>query len=313
MLLADVILVHGEPSARDKATAEIDACLNSRDVASRECTQEKSAINVLIQLFHHGDKSVLPTLLRVEHLGNFYAGALISDPEGFLRSLSLQPEHIREGVALSISGGVFGLRDRQQFEMVRSALLGIPNDSPVRAIAQECQSRLDVENAFFLQSYFPPQTLGTGPGSEFMMRWYSKELAGLEERPLWPGGGGEVYRFTWLRSFSVPVSVSLTFQADGEGLLVIHSSDREHNRLIVDRTLRISKEQGDDFRRRLGEAGFWRMPARDNRRGFDGSEWILEGADSGRYHLVTRWSAEESLFGQTAWQLISFAGYEAKP
>jgi hypothetical protein len=34
---------------------------------------------------------------------------------------------------------------------------------------------------------------------------------------------------------------------------------------------------------------FWKEPTEVDSRGCDGSEWVLEGAAAGKYHVVDRW------------------------
>jgi len=37
-------------------------------------------------------------------------------------------------------------------------------------------------------------------------------------------------------------------------------------------------------------ADFWELPGENQRSGFDGTTWVLEGIANDRYHCVSRWS-----------------------
>lgn len=168
---------------------------------------------------------------------------------------------------------------------------------------------MEVTNAVFLNTYFPPE-LFSGREGEFMVRWYSKTLYALDDKPLWPGVTAEpIYRFTWSRSFSYPLSVSLTLLPDGTGIVVLHAADAELQHLTANQSRSIGAEQVAEFLELLEHAEFWQMPSLGGRRGFDGSEWILEGTRNGNYHLVTRWCAGETAFGAAAFRLVELSGF----
>jgi hypothetical protein len=40
----------------------------------------------------------------------------------------------------------------------------------------------------------------------------------------------------------------------------------------------------------LEKSDFWNLLTEDQRRGVDGEEWLLEGAEPSKYHVVDRWS-----------------------
>ncbi len=85
---------------------------------------------------------------------------------------------------------------------------------------------------------------------------------------------------------------------DGTGNLVTKVAAGEagfgmRNRKVLEDTSRqLSRVETQAFLRDLNGDGFWSMEGGEAAeiRGEDGSEWILEGAKSGRYHAAARWT-----------------------
>jgi hypothetical protein len=50
-----------------------------------------------------------------------------------------------------------------------------------------------------------------------------------------------------------------------------------------------------DFESLINDTGFWEAKENSNERlGYDGSTWIIEGIKNKEYHYVNRWSPEEN-------------------
>jgi hypothetical protein len=307
VLLSQTVSADTTNSKRERAIAQLDACRQSNNVASKVCKKTRASTKLLMELYREGDKSVLPALLRESNLREFYDDSVVSDPEGFLAELAKQPESLQESVARSMAG-MFGL-PRPQFENVRAALDRVPERSANYSEAQRCLKIVDAQNAAWLRTYFPPHTF-SGRAADFTEQWYARDFYALGEYPLWPVTDDQlVYRFTWLRSFHDPVSVTLIAMSDGTGELRLRVADlRGH--LATDGRRSVTVEQMSSLAALIESAQFWQMPTEDQRRGLDGAEWILEGTRDRNYHIVTRWCAGETPFGKAAFTLISLSGYK---
>jgi|GEM_PF-630901 len=144
----------------------------------------------------------------------------------------------------------------------------------------------------------------------FKLEWYSKVLRLMKEPLLYNYYlGREVYRFTWLRSFHPPVSISLIkngkqiiictktlqsnpvfgIQIDLQGK-VIKDERYKNIPLKLNTTKTVNIKQWQTFNQLLQKYNFWYMPSTQNRLGIDGSEWILESHQPDGYYFVNRWS-----------------------
>jgi hypothetical protein len=292
---------------RDKAEKEIQACLRRNEVSSRLCKNLNKNVATLIDIYRGGDKSVLPTLLRFTYLTEFYDDALISDPEAFLTTVSHLPEKDRTAVVEGIAG-LDGVATRERFEAVRATLMGVPDSSPNHQFAQNSLLTFDTRNAFFLVNYFPPDTL-TSPSGRFDPRWFSRELYALQEKALWPPSSENerTYRVTVFPAFTFPRSVTLTMMPDGTGNVRFRETDASRYHLTVDSAHSITAQQATDFTNSLDGIQFWQLPTHVQQLGLDGTEFVLEGVQDGRYHVVIRWCPGNTPFGKTVRDLFHLA------
>lgn len=303
---------------RDTALKEVRSCLERNGVSSRECTRLHANIQLLIDVYRKGDRSVLPTLFAFD-LGEFFGDTLIADPEGFLSALSLLPEKNQRSVATSVAGGMWGLRSRGRFESIRAALRNIPQSQPIRSVAQLCLHEVEQRNSSFFISYFPPDTF-SGRASDFNVRRYTSRMYGLGEEPLWPASGTSksIYRLTFLPSFGNATVISLSVMADGNAKITIRSTKSE-NALTNERSLAVLENDVARFLSALEQAHFWQtsteLPVPLGKMRTDGAEWILEGVKDGHYRVAVRWSptferrdADEIRFGDAGLLLFELAG-----
>jgi hypothetical protein len=151
------------------------------------------------------------------------------------------------------------------------------------------------------QQYFPPGVFDSDSKKD---QSYSRHLRALQEPSLWKESlsnkNARVYRFLWLRSFHHPISARLEVKPDGSSVLFYKvcngTGGYGPGKLARTKTLHIAKPMTDDMADFLREAGFWDLPpieqvAPDVVR-VDGAQWILEGVENGRYHVVDRWSPD---------------------
>jgi hypothetical protein len=297
---------------RDKALKGIEACLRRNEVSSKECKGLNKDVQTLVDVYRQGDKTVLPTLLRFTYLCDFFGEALIGDPEGFLSAVSHLSEREQQAVEAGVAGGMFGVA-QPRFEAIRMTLTGVPDSSPNYQLARTCLVTLEMENASLLVNYFPPQTF-TGRSGDFEVHWFSRELYALQEKPLWllTSENERIYRITVLPAFSTPESATLTVSPDGTGNVRFRATDSRRQHLDADTTRAISAQQVVDFTVILNRIQYWQLPTELPQMGLDGAEWILEGVQDGRYHIVLRWCPGKTPFGEAGRGLFHLAGQKSR-
>lgn len=158
-------------------------------------------------------------------------------------------------------------------------------------------------------AYFPSGSFDDSNADVFMADWYSHELKVLDEQPLsklsGPAAGGAVesYRFLWLRTFDPPVVVRLDVKADGTGTVTAKVADGQagfpdtSKKIVEKRSRPLTREQTAAFLGQINRTNFWSLTTNiDPQDQMDvqteGSEWVLEGAKGGQYHVVARWSPD---------------------
>ena|ERR1035437_7184460 len=155
--------------------------------------------------------------------------------------------------------------------------------------------------AFSQVVYFPKRTLDTRPDLDKLLTdWYSAQLKALEEPSLFELAKtptAQSYRFLWLRSFHHPIAVRLDIKADGTGILTTKvtsgAGGYEPGTLIENTTKPLTTHQTQAFLAKIQQTNFWLLPtATNDQKGTDGSQWMIEGVNSGKYHFVKRWSPE---------------------
>jgi hypothetical protein len=145
--------------------------------------------------------------------------------------------------------------------------------------------------------YFPVGLFSKYPElSEWEARWYASELRQLREPSLLERKnrrGYSAYRFLLIPSFSPSLVIRLVVNPDGTGTLAAKlrtNSRGEDKNAPREQTVTAASEQVNEFFDLLRDADFWALPTAKSERGFDGQEWLLEGAWDGKYHVVDRWS-----------------------
>jgi hypothetical protein len=139
----------------------------------------------------------------------------------------------------------------------------------------------------------------------FKERWYAKHLRSMHEPSLSEASKDNSlveYRFLWLRTFHSPISIRLTIRVDETGTLTGKMTNGKGGynagNLTFNETHELTKAQVAGFLGLLRKAAFWSAPSEDGAGGNDGAQWVLEGVEKGRYHIVDRWSPEKSDFQQ---------------
>ena len=299
-----------EQAKRDKAIRGIEQCLQR----NRGCKHEQKYAATLMAFYQQGDKTVLPTLLQAHaynSVPDFYRGARIGDPEGFLNALSPLPERGQRAVC-SILSGEWRFIPQERFEAMRAVLQGISASSPNYQLARVCLLTIDTQSASFLVRYFPPHPF-TGVDSHERVRWYSSALYALQNKPLWPPAppSETVYRVLWMPSRFGDSSITLTVGPDGRGQIEFKSTDRDRERVAVDTKHMATPEQIAELEAALSETHFWQMPTDPPPTSIlieDGAVWVLEGVRDGKYHIVYETAPGQAARATAAMMLLKMAG-----
>ena len=308
-------------SNREYAEKRIASCY-ATDLSGKGCIPQSLLHDgrVLLSSYRAGDKSVLGPLMQVNALsvglysldGKFFAQAMLDNLDRFLSALSSTQDTKdtwRNSEAVGAACDCPGLEARE-FNVVREKLRNVQDGSASFTLAQQCRKDLEDTNATLIFTYFPPNTFH-GRAGDFMVHWYSSVLYGLEEKPLWPPNPKQVtYRFAWMRSFHDQVSITMDVQPKGDGQLGLHIYRRVPQHLESS-TQTLNKEQVARVVSLIEEANFWKMTTEgEGPQGTDGAEWVLEGVQGGRYHVVTRWDASGTPFGKALLELLQLSNYK---
>ena len=108
--------------------------------------------------------------------------------------------------------------------------------------------------------------------------------------------GPATYRLLWLPTFDPPVSVRVESHNASATVVVVMGSGAggyEPGRIWRRDSFSITEGQWDQLLAASRAAHFWEMPTIGGHGGLDGSNWVIEAAEPGRYHLVDRWTPPE--------------------
>lgn len=157
--------------------------------------------------------------------------------------------------------------------------------------------------------YFPPETFTELPNNwmtdysinvinKIERETFSNDIFKIyldifQEQTLYQQLSYKIYRFTYLRTFDNPILIGLVNNndtitiywkvTDGQG-------GYDFGQLVINENKQLSLIQWNDFEKIISENNFWNLSSENNEiMGFDGSEWIIEGNDMKRYHIVKRW------------------------
>lgn len=148
----------------------------------------------------------------------------------------------------------------------------------------------------------------------FKMGWYSYILSVLEEPIIFNQNQKTIYRFTWIRSFHEPIIIRLEKTDNNYNLIWKESNGKggyNAGKLETNSYKQLTIEQWENFINLLHATDFWNMPAElENEDGLDGAQWILEGLDNGKYHVVDRWSTRNKKYKECCIYLMKLTDLE---
>ena len=294
--LASISALAVPPSTakRDKALREIRACLQHNEVSNHHCEHLNANVQVLVDAYRQGDKTMLPTLFMFPYQTDFFGDALLNDPAGFLTTLNSLPPKDQKEVAAGLAGGMFFIRTKDRFDQIAETLRAIPESQPIYGSAQVCLKEVERRNAVFVISYFPPGTFAASTDN-LAQRFYSAGMYALGEEPLWPvrNTSESIYRLTRLSAFGKKIVTTLVVAPGGTGEIAVRNTDNDGEPGQVRRTA-ITNDKTAEFLSALNRAHFWQstveLPAPHGWVRRDGAEWIMEGVKDGNYRVVVRWS-----------------------
>ena len=143
-------------------------------------------------------------------------------------------------------------------------------------------------------SYFPKDSI-----SDFEQQWYGKHLAAMKEPVLSTQAKEKsyfVFRVLYLPTWGRPVAVRIE-KKGGEiirrAVLLSGDGGYDPGSIKEEKNEKISDAEFSRFQSELEKSRFWTLPARDDVRGFDGSELVIEAITDGRHVVFDRWTPQD--------------------
>ena len=128
------------------------------------------------------------------------------------------------------------------------------------------------------------------------LNWYSKHLKTMKEPVLRDSLPVKVFRFLWLRTFDNPIVIRLE-NDKGQTTLFWKVCDGkggyDPGKMIINEKKKLTKEEWKIIYEEINSINFWNLIPNQRMMGFDGAQWILEGNEFGKYHVVDRWNGME--------------------
>jgi hypothetical protein len=160
-------------------------------------------------------------------------------------------------------------------------------------------------SGFEYESYFSVKGTGTLPYG-FVGERYADHLKALAEKPLprrAEDAQNHLYRFTCMRSFHEGFCVLLEIMPDGAAHLTYKLESGRGGygagSLKMAGQMNVPKTSGQEFADFVETAGFWTLPRDDpDHPGRDGSIWIIEGINKGKYQVIQRWTPRAGTFAR---------------
>lgn len=152
--------------------------------------------------------------------------------------------------------------------------------------------------------------------------WYDVQMNAAGIFPLCKSEqqGVEKYRFTWLRTFHNPIFITLHKQQNNIELSAIRldgAGGYDPGSVIEQKNTHLSKIEFDEFKELLSKLDFWNLLSEDELRekvsrdsgmliiSADGAQWVLEGSNNKRVHVVDRNSYLNDTYKNVALYLLN--------
>jgi len=170
---------------------------------------------------------------------------------------------------------------------------------------------IDIYDRFIDKSSYYPTTLFVNLPSDWAtnymtnlmdridgsnLNWYSKHLKTMKEPVLRDSLPVKVFRFLWLRTFDNPIVIRLE-NDKGQTTLFWKVCDGkggyDPGKMIINEKKKLTKEEWKIISEEINSINFWNLIPNQRMMGIDGAQWILEGNEFGKYHVVDRWNGME--------------------
>lgn len=161
-------------------------------------------------------------------------------------------------------------------------------------------------SAVWAEEFFPIRKLGIQGEGTHLFNGFSEVLQNSKEKPLWPLSEKHSkisYRLV-SRGFKQD-TIIFRLDRNSKGQLTLTSKVPfrcgEKSKPVLTRERILNEEEKAEFRKLFDSLEFWQMPVLgpvEAEYHFDGSAWILEAVENGKYHLVRRRTPEA---GDTMW------------
>lgn len=162
-----------------------------------------------------------------------------------------------------------------------------------------------------IPEFFPDGVFGE-PMDSIYRSWYGSFLSSMGEKPLYPPAEvSSVYRFLLLPTSDKPLLVKVSANETGWSV-ASKTNDGLGGYDLGPRTTQgehvLTPSECEKLLLAFDTLNFWSLPINVDSIGFDGSQWVLEGVSSGRYHVVHRWSPNGGDFAQFCELLLDLGG-----
>ncbi len=151
--------------------------------------------------------------------------------------------------------------------------------------------------------YFPDDLNMPARVKQWFVGSTSDFLQSINEPPLRPtikDRNAVSYRFTFRGFKHRPMIIRLDEIAQKKWILTVKQTDYPLSDMVlkVDRKRSLTKEEVVQFHELFAELQFWQLPPvgalEVEGEIMDGTTWILEAVENGRYHIITRHSPKDS-------------------
>jgi hypothetical protein len=148
---------------------------------------------------------------------------------------------------------------------------------------------------------------------DFKRKWYSSHLRVMAEPSLSCGfpEDRETYRFVWLRTFHAPIAVRVSKSKNDVQLQAIELNGAGgYSPGVISRRVakKLSDAEWNSITKLLVAIQFWKLPTEVPSNGLDGAQWIFEGRQDGKYHIVDRWTPRDGTYHDLGVLFLQLSG-----